>query len=164
MRDPTDPPRQRYVLKPTSYEVVNRKTPEQAPAPVADGGPDPGPVAADPGRIEIRELYARAGVTGMSPRGRPAPGSTAANEVHALLRLNEARAEAAGLNRLEPRPPPGSRRRRDFWISLLGSYAGIGLVVGLVGPNVVSILFGLAGVVLLTCGLTWVFWFVMDRY
>ena len=39
----------------------------------------------------------------------------------------------------------------------------IGLVL-LLGMNVMTVAFGGAGVLLYTAGVTWIMWFVMDRY
>lgn len=163
MADDPDPPRKFYDLKPTTFEQVNERVPPTAPAPDATGAPDPGPVAVDPGPIDVRAMYEQAATPGPA-LGSAARSATSENDVHVLLRINAARDEAAGLNRIKPKPRRPSRRKRDYWISLLGSN---GIVVGtlfLVGPNLVSALFAFAGVVILTCSMTWIFWFILDDY
>lgn len=99
----------------------------------------------------------------LPPAGKAAPADKP-NEVHALLALNARKAEAAGANELPPQPRRPSRRRQDYWISLLGGGGGIAVAVILAGANPISVLFGFAGIVVLVAALTWVFWFVMDDY
>lgn len=74
------------------------------------------------------------------------------------------------INRIDeiPRKPLLSKRRRDY---LVGLFAGNFLIVAtaavvafLVGPNIVTILFAFAGIVLYTTTLTWVMLFILDDY
>ena len=46
---------------------------------------------------------------------------------------------------------------------VFGNLTIVALVL-LTGRNVVSVIFGLAGVVILPVALTWVMWFVVDDY
>jgi len=85
-------------------------------------------------------------------------------DVHQILRANITRDEAAGLNVVKPMPKRPSRRKRDFWLMIVAGNLTIVALVIATGHNVVSVLFGLAGVVLLTSGFTWVMWCVMDDY
>ncbi len=147
MADESDPPRKHYQLKPTQFEVVN------APSGAA-------PVDSAPTHVRGHIRAANAG-----PKNTPAPiAAPRENDVHALLRANAIRANAAGLNDLAPPPPSTSRRKKDYIFTLLiGNGAIIGLVL-LLGMNVMTVAFGGAGVLLYTAGVTWIMWFVMDRY
>lgn len=94
----------------------------------------------------------------------PAPPGPAENDVHALLRDNLAAAEKAGLHAVTPVQRRRSRRRRDYWIVLIGFDLLIVALVLLVGPNVVSLLFGFGGIVFFNLGLTWIMWMLVDDY
>src|SRR5262245_42788027 len=96
MDDELDPPRKFYEFKPREFEVVNKLRPT---APTENTSP---PRATDPDRkIEISELYRQAAVPGAVLNRT---SDTAKNEVHAILEDNVARANAAGLNNLAPKP------------------------------------------------------------
>jgi hypothetical protein len=62
---------------------------------------------------------------------------------------------------LTPRP---SRRGRDyFWAMLLGNAPFVAaMVIFRESPTV--LVYAFSGIVLLSVGLTWIVWFVMDRY
>ncbi len=147
MADESDPPRKHYQLKPTQFEIVN------APSGAA-------PVDSAPTHVRG---HLRAANAGPKNPGKPiiAPRE---NDVHALLRDNAARANAAGLNDLTPQAASVSRRKKDYIVTLLlGNGAIIGLVL-MLGMNVMTVAFGAAGVLIYTGGVTWIMWFVMDRY
>jgi hypothetical protein len=96
-----------------------------------------------------------------APTTAPTPAPT---DVYQVLRDNLARENAAEMNVVKPVPRRPSRRKRDFWLMLvLGNLAIVALVVCTRG-NTVSVLLGLAGVIVLSVALTWVMWFVMDDY
>jgi hypothetical protein len=100
-------------------------------------------------------------------RGRPAPaagGPPAAaqsgNEVEDILRLNRERERQAGLDQLKPMPPVPNRRRRDYWMVLLGGNLVILLGLGAItGPVIAAML-----AAFFTAGITWVMYGVMDKY
>lgn len=92
------------------------------------------------------------------------PPPPAENDVHAILRDNLAAATAAGLNEVRPVVRRPSRRRRDYWLVLIGFNLLIVAFVLLPGPNVISMLFGFGGIVLFDLALTWIMWVVMDDY
>lgn len=147
MADETDPPRKHYQLKPKEFEMVN------APSGSA-------PVDSAPTHVRGHIRAANAGID------QPAAPVAAPrqNDVHALLRDNAARAQAAGLNDLPPQRPRSSRRKKDYIFTLiLGNGAVIG-VVALLGMNVMTMAFGAAGILIVTLGATWIIWFVMDHY
>lgn len=117
MSDASDPPRKHYQLKPREFDVVNEQL--KAPSvPAAETPPaafDSG-VAAASGTFDVRELARLGAQTGSLLSGN-APANRE-NDVHAMLRDNLAKANAAGLNDLAPLPRRRSRRRRDY-IALL---------------------------------------------
>jgi hypothetical protein len=117
MPDEPDPPRRFYTLKPKQFEAVNSVPPPPTEAPAAETG---GPQAVIDGPIDVRALFKSASADpGQRLLTKPG-GSTRGpeNDVHAMLRENHARAEAAGLNALKPVAQRHSRRRRDY-IALL---------------------------------------------
>ena len=159
MPDELDPPRKFYGLKPREFEVVNAQPrhPGESP-PAAGAASEPRPEA-----IDVNDLIrsANAGGAGLLPKA----GSVAENEVHAILRDNLARAEAAGLNELTPKPRRKSRRKRDYWLLLAGACAVFGTIILKSGPREpVTFIVALGGLVVSTVGLTWILWFVMDDY
>jgi predicted phage tail protein len=85
-------------------------------------------------------------------------------DVHQVLRDNLARENAAGMNAVKPVPPRRSRRKRDYWLVLIFGNLAIAATVHLAGGNVVTVVYGFSGIILLSSGLTWVMWFVMDDY
>ncbi len=106
--------------------------------------------------IDLRELVRQGAASGPVLKGN-APANRP-NEVHAILRDNLAQANAAGLNDVKPPAPRKSRRKRDYFVSLLVGNAALS-----VGTAIMPV-FGVAGLIIFNCGLTWVMWFVMDDY
>lgn len=89
----------------------------------------------------------------------------AANDVFAIRQELRAREIAAGMDTLKPADrPPSTKRRRDFWLLLLGGNLAIVGTAAVVGLNVMTVVYAFAGVILYTIGLTWTVWFVMGRY
>ncbi len=153
MRDEPDPPRKHYQLKPREFERVNDHPGHAAP----DSDP-----AVRPARIDVHDHLRAANASAPAPR--PPQAKAAENDVHGILRDNLDRANAAGLNDLAPKLRRRSRRKRDYWLLLLTVSAFLAFIV--FGPyaNPMTKLYGLAGFVIFTLGLTWVMWFVMDDY
>lgn len=158
MSEESTPPRKMYQLKPKEFERLNT----MVPAAPASTSPDLGPQEAASGKIDVRELAK------VAEGGVPLLGNNAVvnrpNDVHAMLQDNLARANAAGLNDVPDRPRRASRRKRDYWVSLLGGNLAIVLALLVSGFNVVSGLFAFGGMVFFSAGLTWIMWFVMDDY
>lgn len=95
----------------------------------------------------------------------PREAAPLANDVFAMQRDVREREIAAGMDVLKPADRPHSkRRRRDYWVMLIAGNAGFLAVGALVGANPVTIIYTFSGIVLYTVGLTWVMWFVVDRY
>ena len=95
------------------------------------------------------------------PTATPTPAPT---DVYQVLQDNLARENAAGMNVVKPVPKRPSRRKRDFWLLLVLGNLTIAATVHLAGGRVMSNLFGLAGIMLLSVSLVWVMWFAMDDY
>lgn len=161
MADDPDPPRKVYQLKPKEFERVNTILPGAPGSPAATPA-DPGPQAPAREKIDVREL-AKLAEGGAPLLGNNAPVNRA-NDVHAMLRANLKRANAAGLNDVPERPRGPSRRKRDYWVSLLGGNLAIVVTLLVCGFNIVSGLFAFGGMVFFSAGLTWIMWFVMDDY
>jgi hypothetical protein len=155
MQDEPQPPRKTYGFKPREFERANPARPE----PPSDATPptrDPGIAPADSGTIDVNDLI-RAGV-GSGPQLGANAAPNRSNDVHAMLRDNLARADAAGLNDVTLPPKRISKRTRDYFLMLIG-----GNVV-LAGGFFLQPIFAGAGVVLYNTGLAWIMWFVMDAY
>ena len=149
MSDESDPPRKFFQLKPKEFDRVN--------APVSAAPADSSPTDVS-GHIQA----ANAG-TVVPPKARPRPPAPV-NDIQAILRDNLSRADAAGLNELTPKPKRRSRRTRDFWLLLVPLNAFCAFAAFGPWANAVSFVYGLAGIILISVGLTWVMWFVMDDY
>lgn len=87
-----------------------------------------------------------------------------ASEIHAVLRENLDRANAAGLNEVIERPRRVSRRKRDYWILFFLGNGFFGGALAYFGLSSIPGMFGFGGMVFFTCALTFVMWFVMDEY
>lgn len=110
-----------------------------------------------------RTLYLGAGV--VTVRHARGPGSAAGNDVHAILRDNLARANAAGPNELAPKPRRASRRKRHYWALMLIVNAGLLTLTLASGPKYpVTFVYGIAGLVIFNLGLWWVMWQIMEDY
>lgn len=99
------------------------------------------------------------------PEGDVAPPSPAANDVFAIREQIRRREIAAGMDELKPvERPAANRRRRDYWLLLVGGLALIGVVVAVIGLNTMTVVGGFSTAVFYVLGLSWVMWAVMGRY
>jgi hypothetical protein len=138
-------PLKRYFrFKEPSFDNVN-----QAPGPTVDH----------------REIIAAANRPAPS-RKVPQPARSAAaappNDVDSILREN--RRIQAGWEKPLDRTPRSNRRRSDYLITM-AAINGIfiwRLVANWGDPT--TMVFGISGIVVTTCGLTWLMFGVMDRY
>ncbi|PTX95576.1 hypothetical protein [Opitutus sp. ER46] len=166
MPDDADPPRKYYDFKPTEFSRENPPAePSGAtatPHPPA-GAPAPGG-ALDPSRpVDVRELFRQAETPGpILNAGR----ASAPNEVHGILADSVAREQAAGLHTVPEKPRRPSRRKRDYWVLMIGGNALFSFLAwhGLRSGNVVLFVSSMAAIGLISASLTWVMWFVMDDY
>ena len=90
--------------------------------------------------------------------------ASAAHDVFAIRREIREREQALGLNELAPKPAPKSRRRRDYWLLLVTVDTALVLTAWLGRANVFVLTSAAAGVIVVSVGLTWIMWFVMDDY
>lgn len=145
--EPDDPPPKSYGFKERAFQRDN--------APASAGPPLP----------TAKELATMAGPPIHQP-GLSAAGSAKAddpNDVFVHLQRNRAIEKQAGADRMEIREIK-SRRQRDFWLLLIGGNLAIVVGVAFSGFNVISVIFGLAGLVIFSLGVSWVMWQVMDKY
>ena len=162
MADDPDPPRKFYQLKPTEFERLN-ETPAAdpaAPPPPPDAGPTRPSDANAP--IDVRDLAAK-GAEGSAPLGNNTP-SNRPNDVHAMLQQNLAAANAAGLNELSPKRRKKSKRLRDYWLLMIPVNSFLAYMAFGPNANVVTFVYGLAGMGAFTASLTWLMFFVMEDY
>jgi hypothetical protein len=144
MPDESDPPRKNYGFKEREFKRDERP---------ASGSQPP---------ISVQDLAKQAGpVTRAGPVGGAARAGDP-NDVYAVLDKNRTAEKAAGADDIEIQKKKTARRTKDYWLMLLGGNAV--LVVGSVYMGGVAIVFGLAGVIIYSLGLTWVVWQIMDKY
>ena len=144
---PPDPPEalpREFHFKPTAFARANRP---------ADATPGNAP-------IDVAQLYRAAS----APAPAPAAPRKAENEVHAILRANLAADVAKGLNQVVLQNRRPSRRKRDYWLVLVGGNLGFAGAMLLAHKNVVTLVFGFSGMVFFSIGLTWIMWAVLDDY
>ena len=151
--DPDEPerPRREFKFKPTEFERTNRSLDEKdSIAP-----------------IDVRDLFkastaARPSAVPKPPPTPPAP-TPAANDVHAMLQANLRHANEAGENEVSLQPKRPSRRKRDYWFLMIGANLFF-IICMAIARNIGASVFGGAGMILVSIGLTWIMWFVMDDY
>ena len=85
------------------------------------------------------------------------------NDVYAVLQQNRAVEEKLGFDEMEIRKIK-SRRMREYWLTLIVGNLFIVGVVTLIGFNPFTLVYGLAGIVMFSLGLTWVMWQIMAKY
>jgi hypothetical protein len=145
MPDEPDPPRKVYGFKEREFKRDN------APA----GAEPPAPSVQDLAKLAGHHHYPSARKSG--------PKAGDPNDVFAVLQQNRRMEQRHNLDAIEIKKIR-SRKWRDYWIGLIGVNAFIVGTVLLVGPNIVSVMFGLAGVVLFSCSYTWLMWQIISRY
>ena len=90
-------------------------------------------------------------------------GRSAEHDIYAMLQQNLAIEKKAGLNEVEIKEVK-SRRKRDYWLLLVPSIGTLALAAWLGRANPYVLVPACSGIVLVSIGLTWVMWFVMDDY
>ena len=149
MPDDSDPPRKFYQLKSAEFERLNeapRAAGLNSPAPAAP------PVPSTDQPIDVRDLARQANAnTPILGVNAPVNRET---EVHAMLRENLERADAAGINDVKPVKKRRSRRNRDYWRIMLPVNAFFAFWA--FGPyaNAVTFVYGLGGMAFFTAGFT----------
>jgi hypothetical protein len=146
-KEPDDPPRKVYGFKEREFKRDN--------TPSADS---PSPTTKD--------LAMMSGTPAVSPlrlKAPPAARPDDPNDVYAVLQQNHDTAQKHGLNEVQIKEIK-SRRKRDFWLVLVGGNLAIIGAVWFSGINVITVIFGLAALIVFSIGLSWIMWQVMDRY
>ena len=143
--EPDDPPPKVYGFKERVFKRDNARASAAPPMPTA------------------KELATLAGPVVSSPKGATGPRPGDPNDVFTHLQGNRAVEKRHGLGEIEIRKIR-SRRKRDFWLLLVGGNFAIVSGVALSGFNLISVIFGLAGLIIFTLGVSWVMWQVMDKY
>lgn len=142
---PDDPPPKAYGFKERAFQRDNA------------------PASAAPPMPTAKELAMMAGPAGPSPQGATGAKPGDPNDVFIHLQRNRAIEKQAGADKMEIREVK-SRRKRDFWLLLVGGNLAIVAGVAFGGFNVISVIFGLAGLIIFSLGASWVMWQVMDKY
>jgi hypothetical protein len=122
--------------------------------------PDPNAPPATPAPVKHK-----LGTTRFPVVNLPAEAGTPPVEVKEMLRENLAREQAAGLNELAPAPLRRSHRHRDYCWLIASTNLFFGLIA-LFSWSTSPILFvsALSAMAMVSAGLTWLMWFVMDDY
>ncbi len=155
MPEPTDPtpeaPRREIRFKDREFERDN------PPVQGLDAVPS----------FEVRDLLDLANKPPKPPADGPLPSSIAppaSNDVHAILRANLERDRERGLYQVAMEERRPSRRKRDYWTLMIGVNGALILTALLIGLNVMTAVYAFSGVILISIGLTWIMWFIMDDY
>lgn len=143
--EPDDPPPKAYGFKVREFKRDNARIPDAPPVPTA------------------RDHAVMAGPHVPTSRKPAAAKPDDPNDVHAVLRHNRAVEKKFGLDEIEIKQVK-SRRQRDFWLMLVGGNLAIIGAVVVTNINVVTVIFGLSGLIIFSLGLSWVMWQVMDKY
>lgn len=145
MPDEPDPPRKYYGFKEREFQRDNAPASQSPPQPTAE---DLAKLAGNP-----------------VPKAQtPGPAKSAdPNDVFNVLQQNRTVEQRRGADNLEIKKAR-SRRTKEFWLILVGGNAVIIGFVILGGFNVVSVIYGLAAVIVFSLSLSWVMWQVMNKY
>lgn len=111
-----------------------------------------------------QELARMAGKVTRQTAAAPGVRADDPNDVYAVLERNRAMEKNSGRDQVELKKKGLSRRTRDFWLLIVGGNLAVLASVFFSGLNVMTVIFGLAGIIIVSLGLTWVMWFVMSDY
>ncbi|OHE80236.1 MAG: hypothetical protein A3G75_03370 [Verrucomicrobia bacterium RIFCSPLOWO2_12_FULL_64_8] len=146
------PQRRRFEFKAKTFEQANRPS-------------------APP--VDHRDLIAAANkplqpppasLPGPAPAEAPPAAARRPNEVEEILRINREREKELGLDALKPMQARPNRRLRD-WLVILAVINGLFVWLLFANKGNVTVqMFALGGMVILSAGITWIMFFVMDRY
>jgi hypothetical protein len=150
MADDLDPPRQNYGFKQREIETVNAPTHEAQPLPP----------------VRIQDLINHAVAPTKPGAAAKAVPLSHENEVHAMLRANVARDNAAGLNELIPLEMRPSKRKRDFWFLVISASLLFGLIAISQGAlnNPVIFVPAVGAMGMTAISLYWVMFHIMSDY
>ena len=143
--EPDDPPRKHYATKPREFERVNL------------------PASAVPPMPTAQELARLAGAPAPTPRGAGGPKAGDPNDVYALLQQNRTIEQKHGQHEVVIKRTV-SRRKRDYWLLVVPSNLLLAVLTWGGRGNPFILVCGLTGMVLVTLGITWIMWQVMNDY
>ncbi len=144
--EPDDPPPKVYGFRERGFQRDNAAAGAHPPLPTA------------------KELAVMAGPEApLAFRAKAGPKSGDPNDVFHVLQQNRAVERKFGKDRIDIKEVK-SRRQREFWLLLVGGNLAIIASVALSSINVITVIFGLAGLIVFSLGLSWVMWQVMDKY
>jgi hypothetical protein len=161
MPDEPDSPRKTYVFKPREFERANAVPP---PLPVEVSAPDPGIVPSPDGKIDVHALIRAAAGPGSQLGSNKAANRD--NEVHAMLRANLARDQAAGHYDLGTLDDSKRRRRiRNYWLALAAVDLPLGAFAFWIGHGAaIPFISAIAGIAMFTAWSTWETFFLRTHY
>lgn len=144
--EPDEPPRKNYEFKEREFKRDNPVSSKETPPPTA------------------KEL---AMMAGPGARSSPPAANQAKpadpNDVYAMLKENRAAAQRDHLNEVVIKSVK-SRRKRDYWLMLVTANSALFLTAAVGRANAFVLGSALAGMVIISIGLTWVMWFIIDDY
>lgn len=143
--EPDDPPPKTYGFKPREFKRDNVRGPGAEPLPTA------------------KELAIMAGPVVASPKGATGPKAGDPNDVFTHLRGNRAVEKRHGLDQIEIRKVK-RRKMRDYCLIMVPTQILLGAITFLGRGNPMVFVCGLAGMVMLGIGITWIMWQLTDRY
>lgn len=152
----------RTMIDPDAPEPERRKYGLKRADPLAQAPAD----APPPPALSVEESARLAG-SHHDPKPRTHGGERMddPNDVYAIRRELRAREIADDKDRIEIKDRK-SRRKRDYWLVMIVLNAGFGgvLAYGILQRNVALMIYGLAGMIIASIGVTWVMWFIMSDY
>ena len=98
-----------------------------------------------------------------TPRGALGPKADDPNDVYAVLAQNRAVAQKHGQNEVVFKQVR-SRRKRDYWLLIVPSNLLLAILTWQGRDNPFILVCGLTGMVLVSLGITWIMWQVMNDY
>ena len=144
MPDEPEPPRKHYGFKEREFKRDNALGGEPTPS--------------------VQDLAKLAG-SHHNPKGRTgAAKADDPNDVYHVLSRNRAAEQKHNLDAIEIRKKKRSQKWRDYWVGMIGVNGVIVGLVVLLGPNIVSVMFGVAGIVIFSLSYTWLMWQIISRY
>lgn len=143
--EPDDPPPKAYGFKVREFKRDNARMPDAPPVPTA------------------RDHAVMAGPHVPTSRKPAAAKPDDPNDVFIHLQGNRAVEKRHGLDKVEIRKLK-SRRKRDYWLILITSEAGLAVLAVNGRDNAFVLACSVAGMGLVAFGITWVMWQVMDKY
>ena len=144
--DETDPPRKNYGFKEREFKRDERPSSASRP-----------PVTTQ----DLAKLAGPVAHSGQNKVFTPKPDDP--NDIHAVLQQNRGAEKKFGGDDVEIQVIK-SRRKRDYWFLLITGNLAIVVPCVLLGLNPMTFVFGLAGTIIYSLGLTWVMWQVMGKY